>query len=54
MDFTAEGQRRWLQEHRAHPLRDPKREDVRNRHWFHMQNGNILSMPDCWEYPPEL
>jgi hypothetical protein len=23
---------RWLQEHRAHPLRDPKREDVRNRH----------------------
>ena len=42
---------RWLQEHEAHPLRDPKRADVRNRHWFHMQNGNILSMPDCWEYP---
>src|SRR5215475_2900353 len=42
---------RWLQEHEAHPLRDPKREDVRNRQWFHMQNGNILSMTDCWEYP---
>ena len=42
---------RWLQEHEAHPLRNPKHEDVRNRHWFHMQNGNILSMPDCWEYP---
>ena len=42
---------RWLQEHEAHPLRHPKRADVRNRHWFHMQNGNILSMPDCWEYP---
>jgi hypothetical protein len=42
---------RWLQEHEAHPLRNPKRGDVRNRHWFHMQNGNILSMPDCWEYP---
>jgi hypothetical protein len=41
---------RWLQEHEAHPLRDPKRADVRNRHWFHMQNGNLLSMPDCWEY----
>ena len=21
------------------------------RQWFHMQNGHILSMPDCWEYP---
>ncbi len=41
----------WLQEHRAHPLRRGEREDVRNRQWFHMQNGHILSMPDCWEYP---
>jgi hypothetical protein len=43
--------RQWLQEHRAHPLRAPERPDVRNRQWFHMQNGHILSMPDCWEYP---
>ena len=42
---------RWLQEHRAHPLRAPQRADVRNRQWFHMQNGHVLSMPDCWEYP---
>ncbi len=42
---------KWLQEHRAHPLRAPERADVRNRQWFHMQNGHILSMPDCWEYP---
>ncbi len=42
---------RWLQEHEAHPLRSPKRSDIRNQQWFHMQNGHILSMPDCWEYP---
>ncbi len=41
----------WLREHDAHPLRSRGREDVRNRQWFHMQNGHILSMPDCWEYP---
>jgi hypothetical protein len=41
----------WLQEHDAHPLRSPKRDDIRNQQWFHMQNGHILSMPDCWEYP---
>ena len=41
---------RWLQEHDAHPLRSPQR-DMRNQQWFHMQNGHILSMPDCWEYP---
>jgi Glycosyl hydrolase family 63 C-terminal domain len=40
----------WLQEHQAHPLRDPTR-DLRNRQWFHMLNGDILSMPDKWEYP---
>ncbi len=42
---------RWLQEHDAHPLRSPKHDEVRNQQWFHMQNGHILSMPDCWEYP---
>ena len=42
---------RWLREHEAHPLRSPQRDDVRNQQWFHMQNGHVLSMPDCWEYP---
>ncbi len=42
---------RWLREHEAHPLRSPQRVDVRNQQWFHMQNGHVLSMPDCWEYP---
>jgi Glycosyl hydrolase family 63 C-terminal domain len=41
----------WLQEHAAHPLRSPQRDNMRNQQWFHMQNGHILSMPDCWEYP---
>ncbi len=40
----------WLQEHRAHPLRAPSR-SIRNDRWFHMTNGDIISMPDKWEYP---
>jgi hypothetical protein len=40
----------WLQEHHAHPLRSPSR-DLRNMQWFHMLNGDIISMPDKWEYP---
>ena len=42
---------RWLDEHGGHPLTgDPKR-TVRNASWFHMLNGDIISMPDKWEYP---
>jgi hypothetical protein len=41
---------RWLQEHQAHPLRRPTR-SVRNDRWYHMRNGDIISMPDKWEYP---
>jgi hypothetical protein len=41
---------RWLQEHQAHPLRRPAR-SVRNDRWFHMRNGDVISMPDKWEYP---
>jgi hypothetical protein len=41
---------RWLQEHRAHPLRQPDR-SIRNDRWFHMRNGDVISMPDKWEYP---
>jgi hypothetical protein len=40
----------WLQEHQAHPLRRPAR-SVRNDRWYHMRNGDIISMPDKWEYP---
>jgi hypothetical protein len=24
---------------------------IRNDHWQHMQNADIISMPDKWEYP---
>jgi hypothetical protein len=40
----------WLKEHDAHPLLSPQRK-IRNADWFHMFNGDIISMPDKWEYP---
>jgi hypothetical protein len=41
---------RWLKEHEAHPLLGARR-SARNAEWFHMLNGDIISMPDKWEYP---
>jgi Mannosylglycerate hydrolase MGH1-like glycoside hydrolase domain len=41
---------RWLKEHQAHPLLGGKG-GVRNSEWFHMLNGDVISMPDKWEYP---
>jgi len=41
---------KWLKEHHAHPLQQDSR-SFRNREWFHMTNGDIISMPDKWEYP---
>ncbi len=42
---------RWLKEHQAHPLLGGAGRGVRNAEWFHMLNGDIISMPDKWEYP---
>ncbi|MCU0294222.1 MAG: hypothetical protein MUF10_19930, partial [Thermoanaerobaculaceae bacterium] len=42
---------RWLKEHEAHPLVGTSRRKARNAEWFHMFNGDIISMPDTWEYP---
>ena len=42
---------RWLKEHQAHPLVGGARSGVRNADWFHMLNGDVISMPDKWEYP---
>ena len=42
---------RWLKEHDAHPLTGGKARAVRNAEWFHMLNGDVISMPDKWEYP---
>ena len=33
------------------PLPPSGTPDVRNRDWFHMLNGDVISMPDKWEYP---
>jgi hypothetical protein len=41
----------WLKEHEAHPLVGPQKRRVRNAEWFHMLNGDVISMPDKWEYP---
>ncbi|MGO9959579.1 MAG: MGH1-like glycoside hydrolase domain-containing protein [Solirubrobacteraceae bacterium] len=43
---------RWLREHGVNPW-DPNapRSSVRNVPWFHMLAGDVISMPDKWEYP---
>jgi hypothetical protein len=42
---------RWLKEHHTHPLIGTGERAPRNAEWFHMLNGDIISMPDKWEYP---
>jgi len=42
---------RWLEEHEANPLVGTRRRNVRNSHWYHMLNSDVISMPDKWEYP---
>ena len=41
----------WLREHGVDPFDSPSSVPVRNRHWFHMFNDDVISMPDKWEYP---
>ena len=41
---------KWLSERGADPF-NPTRRAPRNDHWHHMYNGDIISMPDKWEYP---
>jgi hypothetical protein len=41
---------KWLAEHGDDPTKPSKRR-VRNRHWEHMINDHVISMPDKWEYP---
>ena len=36
---------------RRHPLIERTRKRRANAEWFHMLNGDIISMPDKWEYP---
>ncbi len=41
----------WLKEHGVASMGPAQRGALRNRHWFHMVNDDVISMPDKWEYP---
>jgi hypothetical protein len=42
---------KWLDEHGSNSLKSSHKRAVRNEEWHHMYNGDIISMPDKWEYP---
>jgi hypothetical protein len=41
----------WLSERGIDPYGDGRGVSVRNFDWHHMVNGDVISMPDKWEYP---
>lgn len=41
----------WLDGDPGQPIPDPKRRKSRNKNWRHLNNADIISMPDKWEYP---
>ncbi len=41
----------WLQGDPAGPQPPESRRSGRNVHWPHLNNADVLSMPDTWEYP---
>jgi hypothetical protein len=42
---------KWLAERGSHPFKETHRFSPRNDQWHHMYNGDVISMPDKWEYP---
>jgi hypothetical protein len=42
---------KWLEERGSDPFLATRKAAPRNEHWHHMYNGDIISMPDKWEYP---
>jgi Mannosylglycerate hydrolase MGH1-like glycoside hydrolase domain len=40
----------WLDEHGVDPYAS-RDTSIRNAHWAHMVNADVISMPDKWEYP---
>ncbi|WP_145010524.1 MGH1-like glycoside hydrolase domain-containing protein [Pseudomonas oryzihabitans] len=42
---------RWLDGDPAQPTPPAERQRIRNGHWRHLLNFDIVSMPDKWEYP---
>ena len=41
----------WLNGDDGYPAPPPERRQDRNFEWLHLNNADILSMPDKWEYP---
>jgi hypothetical protein len=41
----------WLKGDPAQPPPPPERKNGRNNQWLHLNNADIISMPDKWEYP---
>jgi hypothetical protein len=42
---------KWLEERGSDPFKPQRKAAPRNEHWHHMYNGDVISMPDKWEYP---
>jgi hypothetical protein len=42
---------KWLNERGSDPFKPTLHGAPRNEHWHHMYNGDVISMPDKWEYP---
>lgn len=42
---------RWLGERGSNPFKGERKAAPRNDGWHHMYNGDVISMPDKWEYP---
>ena len=42
---------KWLEERGSDIFKPDRKHGPRNDHWHHMYNGDIISMPDKWEYP---
>src|SRR5262245_25725768 len=42
---------KWLEERGSDPFKENCKQAPRNDRWYHLNNGDIISMPDKWEYP---
>ncbi|HMF10689.1 MAG TPA: glucosidase, partial [Gemmataceae bacterium] len=42
---------KWLEERGSDPFKETRKQAPRNDSWHHMYNGDVISMPDKWEYP---
>jgi hypothetical protein len=42
---------KWLEERGSDPYKATRKAAPRNDYWHHMYNGDVISMPDKWEYP---